>query len=238
MEASKDEQTRCCPTSQRKRVFCFLPLWDNLPIVALCQKITLKRAPVARRPSGFGSKHGTKKTVGKKKNEQKLRSPMAFILTHSQVITLKRVPVATGNFTHRSQQQANLPECTAPSTLQAVFVQYLSTYVSLQLNAIGHSHPRSEDSNLSVLGHGHPCTFQGFQTRARQKSHDLPKKGTAYQGHLPNFHLSKGNFATGIFTQRSQQQANLSECKVSSILLAALGCIQNANAFKEVLSSN
>ena len=50
--------------------------------------------------------------------------------------------------------------------------------------------------------------------------------------------LKKTICVIGHFTRRSQQHANLPECKTSRTLLTALGCIQNTNTLKEVLSSN
>ena len=50
--------------------------------------------------------------------------------------------------------------------------------------------------------------------------------------------FKKTTCVIGHFTRRSQQHANLPECKTSRTLLAALGCIQNTNPLKKVLSSN
>ena len=49
--------------------------------------------------------------------------------------------------------------------------------------------------------------------------------------------FQKATFATGNFTRRSQQHANLPEWKASLILLAALWCKRNLNTFKEVFFS-
>ena len=155
-------------------------------------------------------------------------------LPTDHIQSVKEVAVARGIFTQKSQPRSTLQECKASSAL-------LADFVCIQK-------PKDVQGNLvfksNAICHDHARTCGDFETRAGPTSQR--KRGYRFLSLLNVLPVARcqvitfkeAPVATGIFTQRSQQQANLLECKASSILQAALGCMQNANTFKEVLSSN